>query len=70
MRDEDLVANYYENADGLILRDAGALLGHAALVTLGLAFRILGIRVHRRWSIHDGFLRVNMVGPGLSFVRF
>jgi hypothetical protein len=42
--DGDLVANYYENASGLILRDAGVLLGHAALVAaaLGLAFRILG----------------------------
>lgn len=44
--DADLVANYYANASGLILRDAGVLLGHAALVAaaLGLAFRILGSR--------------------------
>jgi hypothetical protein len=43
--DEDLVANYYKNASALILRDAGVLLGHAALVgaAVGVAFRILGI---------------------------
>jgi hypothetical protein len=42
--DRDLVANYYENASGLMLRDAGVLLGHSALVAagLGLGFRILG----------------------------
>ena len=42
--DRDLVANYYESASGLLLRDAGVLLGHSALVAaaLGLGFRILG----------------------------
>jgi hypothetical protein len=42
--DVDLVATYYCNASELILRDAGVLLGHAALVasSVGLAFRILG----------------------------
>jgi hypothetical protein len=42
--DTDLVATYYSNASELILRDAGVLLGHAALVAsaVGIAFRILG----------------------------
>ena len=42
--DGDLVENYYRNVAGLVLRDAGVLFGHAALVAaaLGLAFRILG----------------------------
>lgn len=42
--DADLVGTYYENASELVLRDAGVLLGHAALVAsaVGLAFRILG----------------------------
>jgi hypothetical protein len=42
--DLDLVATYYKNASDLILRDAGVLFGHAALVasSVGLAFRILG----------------------------
>lgn len=42
--DIDLVANYYKNAGELILRDAGVLFGHAALVAsaVGLPFRILG----------------------------
>jgi hypothetical protein len=42
--DADLVARYYDNASGLLLRDAGVLLGHASLVAaaLGLGFRILG----------------------------
>jgi hypothetical protein len=42
--DSNLVENYYQNADGLVLRDAGVLLGHAALVAaaLGFTFRILG----------------------------
>ena len=42
--DTELAANYYEKASGLILRDAGVLLGHAALVAaaLGIGFRILG----------------------------
>ena len=42
--DLDLVDHYYTNASGLISRDAGVLLGHAALVAaaLGTAFRILG----------------------------
>ena len=40
----DLAAHYYLNPLPLMLRDAGVLLGHAALVAaaLGLAFRILG----------------------------
>jgi hypothetical protein len=44
--DVDLVSSYYEGAFGLMLRDAGVLLGHAALVAagLGLGFRILGSR--------------------------
>ena len=42
--DADLAANYYQHPLSLILRDAGVLLGHAALVasSLGLGFRILG----------------------------
>jgi hypothetical protein len=42
--DIDLVATYYGNASELILRDAGVLLGHAALVAsaVGIAFRVLG----------------------------
>jgi hypothetical protein len=42
--DRDLVGNYYANASALMLRDAGVLVGHGALVAaaLGLAFRILG----------------------------
>lgn len=42
--DADLVATYYSNASELVLRDAGVLLGHAALVAsaVGIAFRILG----------------------------
>lgn len=42
--DVDLVATYYSNASELILRDAGVLLGHAALVasSVGIAFRVLG----------------------------
>jgi hypothetical protein len=42
--DADLVATYYRNASALILRDAGVLLGHAALVasSVRIAFRILG----------------------------
>jgi hypothetical protein len=41
----DLGAHYYLNPLSLMLRDAGNLLGHAALVAAGLhlAFRILGI---------------------------
>jgi hypothetical protein len=44
MTDGDLVANYYENASSLVLRDAGVLFGHGALVAaaLGISFRILG----------------------------
>jgi len=44
LSDEDLVANYYGNGSTLVLRDAGVLLGHAALVAaaIGIAFRILG----------------------------
>jgi hypothetical protein len=42
--DCDLAANYYENYLPLLFRDAGVLLGHAALVASahGLPFRILG----------------------------
>jgi hypothetical protein len=42
--DVDLVKTYYCNASELILRDAGVLLGHAALVasSVGISFRILG----------------------------
>lgn len=42
--DLEFVATYYENASELIQRDAGVLLGHAALVasSIGLPFRILG----------------------------
>jgi len=42
--DADLVATYYRNASALVLRDAGVLLGHAALIAsaVGIAFRILG----------------------------
>jgi hypothetical protein len=42
--DTDLADHYYLNARSLILRDAGVLLGHGALVAaaLGLGFRILG----------------------------
>ena len=40
----DLVDHYYLNAQSLILREAGVLLGHGSLVAaaLGLGFRILG----------------------------
>lgn len=42
--DFDLAAHYYVNPLSLMLRDAGVLFGHAALVAaaLGLGFRILG----------------------------
>jgi hypothetical protein len=42
--DCDLAANYYEHYEPLLYRDAGVLLGHAALVAAAyrLAFRILG----------------------------
>jgi len=42
--DLDLVDAYYSNSSELILRDAGVLLGHAALVAspLEISFRILG----------------------------
>jgi hypothetical protein len=42
--DLDLVTNYYRNPFGLLLRDAGVLLGHAGIVAAGLSltFRILG----------------------------
>lgn len=42
--DFDLAAHYYLNPLSLMLRDAGGLFGHAALVAaaLGLGFRILG----------------------------
>src|SRR5579871_2348597 len=42
--DTELAESYYENASGLILRDAGVLLGHGALVAaaIGIGFRILG----------------------------
>jgi hypothetical protein len=42
--DVDLANHYYLNPRSLILREAGVLLGHAALVAaaLGLGFRILG----------------------------
>lgn len=58
--DRDLVENYYQNMDGLVLRDAGVLLGHAALVAaaLGLAFRILG---------GTGAHLITQVFPGLPF---
>lgn len=44
LSDCDLAANYYENYAPLLFRDAGVLLGHAALVASahGLPFRILG----------------------------
>ena len=44
LSDLDLAANYYENVSCMILRDAGVLLGHGALVAaaLGISFRILG----------------------------
>ena len=44
LSDCDLAANYYENYLPLLFRDAGVLLGHAALVASahGLPFRILG----------------------------
>lgn len=44
LSDCDLVANYYENYAPLLFRDAGVLMGHAALVASahGLPFRILG----------------------------
>lgn len=44
LSDCDLASNYYENYVPLLFRDAGVLLGHAALVAAahGLAFRILG----------------------------
>jgi len=40
----DLASAYYEQFDSLLLREAGVILGHAALVSsgLGLSFRILG----------------------------
>ena len=46
LTDADLVAHYYINAQSLILREAGVLLGHGSLVAaaLGLGFRILGDR--------------------------
>jgi hypothetical protein len=42
--DCDLVANYYENFESLLLRDGGVLFGHASLVAAAheLSFRILG----------------------------
>jgi hypothetical protein len=45
LSDLDLAANYYENVSCLILRDAGVLLGHGALVAaaLGISFRVLGL---------------------------
>jgi hypothetical protein len=44
LSDCDLAANYYENFESLILRDAGVLLGHASLVAAAydLTFCILG----------------------------
>lgn len=44
LSDCDLAANYYDNCAPVLLRDAGVLLGHAALVASAhdLAFRILG----------------------------
>jgi hypothetical protein len=45
LSDLDLAANYYENVSCLVLRDAGVLFGHGALVAaaLGISFRILGL---------------------------
>ena len=45
LSDLDLAANYYKNGSCLILRDAGVLFGHGALVAaaLGIGFRILGL---------------------------
>lgn len=44
LSDCDLAENYYENYAPLLFRDAGVLMGHAALVASahGLPFRILG----------------------------
>jgi hypothetical protein len=44
LSDCDLAGNYYENYAPLLFRDAGVLMGHAALVASahGLPFRILG----------------------------
>lgn len=44
LSDCDLVSHYYRNFMPLLFRDAGVLLGHAALVAAahGLGFRILG----------------------------
>jgi hypothetical protein len=60
LTDADLVDHYYLNAQSLMLRDAGVLLGHGSLVAaaLGLGFRILG---------GSGTLLVERLVPDLEF---
>lgn len=60
LADSDLSTHYYTNPLSLMLRDAGVLFGHAAMVAaaLGLGFRILG---------GTGSPFAERLVPGLSF---
>jgi hypothetical protein len=60
LSDRELAANYYQHYISLLLKDAGVLLGHAALVAAAhnLAFRILG---------RNGFRVVEALVPDLPF---
>ena len=67
LSDFDLAANYYENVSSLVLRDAGVLFGHGALVAaaMGISFRILG---SMRGTEIVGGLPFRSVASGLAWI--
>jgi len=68
--DGDLVSTYYRDASQLVMRDAGVLLGHAALVAsgAGIAFRILGATGSRLLEQLILDLPFDPVSAGLALV--
>lgn len=67
LSDFDLAANYYENVSSLVLRDAGVLFGHGALVAaaMGISFRILGLAGNGQLV---GELPFRSVASGLAWI--
>jgi hypothetical protein len=68
--DYDLACNYYGHPGGLLLRDAGVLLGHAQLVAagFGIAFRILGASGAPESVNLVGSLPFKPVATGLAWI--